>query len=64
MGEADVIGALRDKQAELTTGISRLEQQIVEYRAGLSHLEEVRRLFDPRVLLRTPKRVEPAPWRG
>jgi hypothetical protein len=56
MGEADVIRALRDKQAELTTGISRLEQQIVEYRAGLSHLEEVRRLFDPSIQPETVNR--------
>jgi hypothetical protein len=56
MAEADVIRALQDKQAELTTGIDRLEQQIGEYRAGLAHLEGAMRLFDPSIL---PEAVHP-----
>ena len=56
MTEADVIRALHDKQEELTTGINRLEQQIAEYRAGLAHLEEVMRLFDPSI---QPEAVHP-----
>jgi hypothetical protein len=56
MPEADVIRALHDKQKELTTNINRLEQQIVEYRAGLAHLEEVVRLFDPTI---QPEAVHP-----
>jgi hypothetical protein len=53
MAEADVIRALQDKQSELATGINRLEQQIVEYRAGLAHLEGAMRLFDPSILPET-----------
>ena len=49
MAEADVIRALHNKQEELTTGINRLEQQIVEHRAGLAHLDQVMRLFDPSI---------------
>ena len=45
-----------DKQAELTTGMNRLEQQIVEYSAGLAHIEEVMRLFDPSI---QPEAVHP-----
>ncbi len=56
MPEADVISALHDKQEQLTAGIDRLEQQIGEYRAGLAHLEEVMRLFDPSI---QPELVQP-----
>ena len=49
MSEADVIRALHAKRGELTSGISQLERQIVEYRGGLAHLEGVMRLFDPSI---------------
>jgi hypothetical protein len=49
MAEADVTRALHDKKGELIAGIDQLEQQIVGYRAGLAHLEEVMRLFNPSI---------------
>jgi hypothetical protein len=49
MVEPDVICALRDKQAEVSGMIERLERQLVEHRAGLTHLEGVLRLFDPSI---------------
>jgi hypothetical protein len=49
MAEPDVVRALRDQQCEVTTRIGRLEQQVVEYRAGLAHPEGVLRLFDPNI---------------
>jgi hypothetical protein len=51
MVEQDVVCALRDKQAEVRGLIERLEQQLVEHRTGLSHLEGVLRLFDPSLRL-------------
>jgi hypothetical protein len=49
MVEPDVICALRDKQSEVSGMIERLERQLVEHRAGLTHLEGVLRLFDPSI---------------
>lgn len=49
MAEPDVICALRDKQSEVSGMIERLERQLVEHRAGLTHLEGVLRLFDPSI---------------
>jgi hypothetical protein len=49
MAEADVIRVLRDKRSELNGTVERLERQLAEHRAGLSHLEGVLRLFDPSV---------------
>jgi hypothetical protein len=49
MAEAAVIRALRDKRSELNGMVERLEPQLAEHRAGLSHLEGVLRLFDPGV---------------
>jgi hypothetical protein len=49
MVEPDVICALRGKQSEVVGSIARLERQLVEHRAGLTHLEGVLRLFDPSI---------------
>jgi hypothetical protein len=49
MAEPDVICVLRDKQSEVSGMIERLERQLVEHRAGLTHLEGVLRLFDPSI---------------
>jgi hypothetical protein len=49
MAEPHVICALRDKQSEVSGMIERLERQLVEHRAGLTHLEGVLRLFDPSI---------------
>ena len=47
MAEAHVIGALRDKRSELAGMVNRLEQELVEHRTSLSHLDATMRLFDP-----------------
>ena len=47
MAELDVMCALRGKQSEVVGTIEHLERQLVEHRAGLTHLEAVLRLFDP-----------------
>jgi hypothetical protein len=49
MVEPDVICALRGKQSEVIGSIAHLERQLVEHRAGLTHLEGVLRLFDPSI---------------
>jgi hypothetical protein len=49
MAEPDVIFALREKQSEVSGTIEHLERQLVEHRAGLTHLEGVLRLFDPSI---------------
>ena len=47
MGE--VIGALRNKRAELAGMVGQLEQQLARQRANLAHLDATMRLFDPDV---------------
>ncbi len=47
MAEPHVIDALRGKRSELSGIVSRLEQQIVQHRANLVHLDAAMRLFDP-----------------
>jgi hypothetical protein len=39
MGELHVIGALRNKRAELAGTLRQLEQQLVQQRASLAHLD-------------------------
>jgi hypothetical protein len=55
MVELHVIGALRDKRAELDGTLRQLEQQLVQQRANLSHLDATMRLFDPDI---RPKDIE------
>jgi hypothetical protein len=56
MAEAHVIRALRDKRSELAGMVSRLEQQLVQHRAGLAHLDATMRLFDPDI---RPENIRP-----
>jgi len=51
MAEPHVIDALRGKRSELSGIVSHLEQQIVQHRAGLVHLDAAMRLFDPDLVL-------------
>src|SRR5450432_1262939 len=49
MAEPHVIGALRNKRAELAGTLRQLEQQLAGHRANLAHLDATMRLFDPKV---------------
>ena len=52
MAELHVMNALREKQSELSGAVSRLEQQLAQYRGSLAHLDATMRLFDPDLLSR------------
>jgi hypothetical protein len=56
MAELHVIGALRNKRAELAGTLRQLEQQLVHQRANLAHLDATMRLFDPNI---QPKDIRP-----
>jgi hypothetical protein len=47
MAEPHVIGALRNKRAELAGMLRQFEQQLVQQRANLAHVDATMRLFDP-----------------
>jgi hypothetical protein len=47
MVEPHIMDALRGKRSELSGIVSDLEQQIVQHRANLVHLDAAMRLFDP-----------------
>jgi hypothetical protein len=49
MAEPHVIGALRNKRAELAGTLRQLEQQLAGHRANLAHLDATMLLFDPNV---------------
>jgi hypothetical protein len=49
MTELHVIGALRNKRAELAGALRQLEQQLAQQRANLTHLDATMRLFNPDV---------------
>src|SRR4051795_13747354 len=49
MAERHVIGALRDKRAELAGILRQLEQQLAQHRTSLAHLDATMRLFDPEI---------------
>ncbi len=49
MAERHVIGALRDKRAELAGILRQLEQQLAQHRVNLAHLDATMRLFDPEI---------------
>ncbi len=51
MAEPHVMDALRGKRCELSGIVSHLEQQIVQHRASLVHLDAAMRLFDPDLVL-------------
>jgi hypothetical protein len=56
MAEPHVIGALRNKRAELAGTLRQLEQQLAGHRANLAHLDATMRLFDPKI---RPKDIRP-----
>jgi hypothetical protein len=56
MSELHVIGALRNKRAELAGVLRQLEQQLVQQRADLAHVDATMRLFDPDI---RPKDIRP-----
>jgi hypothetical protein len=56
MAEMHVIGALRHKRAELAGMLRQFEQQLVQQRANLAHVDATMRLFDPDV---RPKDIRP-----
>ena len=56
MSEPHVIGALRNKRAELAGMLRRLEQQLGQQRASLAHVDATMRLFDPDI---RPKDIRP-----
>jgi len=56
MAELHVIGALRNKRAELAGMLRQLEQQLVQQRANLAHLDATMQLFDPNI---RPKDIRP-----
>ena len=56
MAETHVIGALRNKRAELAGMLRQLEQQLVQQRANLAHLDAAMRLFDPQI---RPNEIRP-----
>ena len=60
MAELHVIGALRNKRAELAGMLRQLEQQLAGHRANLAHLDATMRLFDPDI---RPKDIRPKPPR-
>lgn len=49
MAGRHVIGALREKRAELSGRLRQLEQQLAQQRANLAHLDATMRLFDPQI---------------
>jgi hypothetical protein len=61
MAESHVIGALRDKRSELAGIVMSLEQQLVQRRASLTHLDATMRLFDPEL---RPEEIRPRKQRS
>jgi hypothetical protein len=61
MAELHVMDALREKRSELVRLMSRLEQQLMQHRGSLAHLDATMRLFDPDLLSQD---ADPAPQRG
>jgi hypothetical protein len=56
MAETHVIGALRNKRAELAGVLRQLEQQLARQRVNLAHVDATMRLFDPNI---RPKDIRP-----
>jgi hypothetical protein len=56
MAQLHVIGALSNKRAELAGIVRQLEQQLVQHRTNLAHLDATMRLFDPDI---RPKQIRP-----
>jgi hypothetical protein len=56
MVESHVVSALREKRAKVAGCIARLERQLDQHRADLSHIDGVLRLFEPE---RDPEAIKP-----
>jgi phytoene dehydrogenase-like protein len=56
MADPHVISALREKRAKVAGCIARLERQLDQHRADLSHIDGVLRLFEPD---RDPAAIKP-----
>jgi hypothetical protein len=56
MAELHVVGALRNKRAELAGTLRQLEQQLARERTNLAHIDATMRLFDPNI---RPKDIRP-----
>jgi hypothetical protein len=61
MAERHVIGRLRSKRAELAGVLRQLEQQLVQQRANLAHVDATMRLFDPDI---RPNAIRPKQQRA
>src|SRR6266851_5107623 len=56
MADPHVISALREKRAKVAGCIARLERQLDQQRANLTHIDGVLRLFEPD---RDPEAIKP-----
>jgi hypothetical protein len=56
VAQSHIIGALSNKRADLAGIVRQLEQQLVQQRANLAHLDATMRLFDPEI---QPKDIRP-----
>jgi hypothetical protein len=56
MVDPHVVSALREKRAKVAGCIARLERQLDQHRADLSHIDGVLRLFEPD---RDPEAIKP-----
>jgi hypothetical protein len=56
MADPHVISALRERRAKVAGCIARLERQLDQHRADLSHIDGVLRLFEPD---RDPEAIKP-----
>jgi hypothetical protein len=56
MADPHVVSALREKRAKVAGCIARLERQLDQHRADLSHIDGVLRLFEPD---RDPEAIKP-----
>jgi hypothetical protein len=56
MADSHVVSALREKRGKVAGCIARLERQLDQHRADLSHIDGVLRLFEPD---RDPEAIKP-----
>ena len=56
MADLHVISALREKRAKVAGRLARLERQLDQQRANLTHIDGVLRLFEPD---RDPEAIKP-----
>jgi hypothetical protein len=56
MADSHIITALREKRAKVAGCIARVERQLDQHRADLSHIDGVLRLFEPD---RDPEAIKP-----